>query len=274
MLLALILTASAADSPGLLIKEGLGASFYPTGVISNTTVYAQTPLTRNDSMVFQDTSAGAGVRFAASPAFVEVGPSISIAPIDVFDIGFEATAVQYIKAFGPLPYTSTTDKKESQRNARSDESFAPNGWSVTATPTVKIKVGPIIAFDAWTITKLHINQPDGVDSPYVYEPLRDMVVAWDDIYLEHQAAVLYEASVEPMLWTGVTYRAKNMLESGDKHKGVGPMIVFDPSDAPAVPTIVGLALFHLDDPDRDVASAPYMGVMARWSIDKPFSGTP
>ncbi|MDP2312489.1 MAG: hypothetical protein Q8P41_06250 [Pseudomonadota bacterium] len=274
MLLSLVIAAAhAADAPSYYLRQSVGFAGWPTGAISETRLQVRTPLYRSESMVFQDTYAGAGVRLDASPAFVNPGVQISLAPIDIFDIDLSATFLGYLPGpFGILPYDGLTSKLEVVRDTRDDQSPAV-GFSLDANPTLKLKVGPIIGFDAVAISYLHIERPDGVDAPYVYEPLRDMIVAWDEVYLEHQPALLYEAmpgGEKPLLYVGATWRQRYAFVSGDRNGALGLLVVAKPGVKPIIPTIIGCAAFYVIDQDR-VGAMPFLGLQANWIVEPPLA---
>lgn len=274
----LLLTAAlAADGPTLHVFEGAATAGWPSGLLSNTIVELDTPLYRSNSVVFRDTSAGLGVQVLATPAFFSVGPRLSLAPIDVFDVNLKWAKVWHFgNNFSTLPFDVVGGKLESERNARGDEAVATTSWVATVEPTAKIKLGPIIAFDAWTIDRLHLERPEGVDSPYVYEPYRDLVIAWDDWAFEHQAALLWEVAdgVDgPMFRPGLTVRDTWTVQSGDHRTNLGPILLARPGRHPAVPTLVGMAIWYLRDADR-VGPIPYMAAQARWELRAPLRPAP
>ncbi len=273
MLLALLLApAYAADPPGFYVRQSFGVAGWPTGVISETRAQVRTPLYRSKSMVFQDTYGGVGLRLDASPAFVNPGVQISLAPIDVFDIDLSATLLGYLPGpFGLLPYEALSSKLGTVRDARTDH-VAAVGYSLDANPTLKFKVGPIIGLDAVAVSYIHLERPEGVTAPYVYEPLRDLVVAWDEVYLEHQPALLYEAlpgGEKPLLYIGASWRQRYAFRSGDRSGALGLLVVARPAERPIIPTILGFAAFYLIDQDR-VGHAPFVGVQANWIVEPLF----
>ncbi len=273
MILLLLSEALAADAPAFWVRQSVGVAGWPTGVLSETRVQARTPIFRSDSMVFQDTHAGAGLRLDASPAFANPGVQLSFAPIDIFDVDVSASFLGCLPGpFGLLPYEGLSSKLESVRDPRTDN-VATVGFSLDANPTLKLKVGPVIAFDAVAVSYLHLVQPEGVSAPYVYEPLRDLIVAWDEVYLEHQPALLYEAlpgGDRPLLYVGASYRDRFAFRSGDRSSALGLLVVTRPAERPIIPTFIGYAAFYLIDQDR-VGGVSFLGLQANWIVEPPFS---
>lgn len=267
--------ALALDEPSFYAREAVAVAGWPTGLLSNTVAEVRTPLHRSESILFRSTMAGVGGQVLVSPAFASVGPRLSFAPIDVFDVNLKAARAWYYgNAFGALPYDAVGDRLGRQRSARGDEGFPTAAWVFTVEPTLKLKLGPIIAFDAWTLDHLRIARPDGVDSPYLYEPYRDLVVAWQDWSVEQQAAVVWEAlpgGDRPLLRVGATVKDTRTLVSRDHRTNLGPLLMVRPGTAPAVPTLVGMALWYLRDADR-VGPVPFLAAQARWEVERPLGG--
>ncbi len=274
MILALFATSSLAmDAPSWWLRQSVGGGLFPEGALLDTRGQYRVPLHRSASRVFKDTYAGAGLRVAFSPINAEVGPRLSISPIDVFDLEVQASYLGYYSwgGRGLLPFDAPSGKDTDARKAREAEGFSASGLLVAATPTIKLKFGPIVVFDACTFTALHLENPLGLASPYLYEPTRDLVVAWDDVLVENQGGVLYEVlpgGQKPLLRIGATVRDRMALGSGDRSLVAGGIVSFKPGTTPAVPTINVLALFYLIDADR-VGTAPNLQAAATWSFDKP-----
>ncbi|MCB9683413.1 MAG: hypothetical protein H6735_00065, partial [Alphaproteobacteria bacterium] len=154
--------AHAAEEPGWWVREAVGVGGWPSGAVNDLRVQWRAPLYRSESIVFRDTYAGAGARLAVTPAYVDVGPRVSLAPIDVFDLDLQASFVGYWRTrFGPMPFSELRGTLEADRGARDD---AIRTWAVvlTAAPTLKVALGPIVAFDAWSIQHWRFHRPAGV----------------------------------------------------------------------------------------------------------------
>ncbi len=264
--LFLLSLAAAAEPPALWYRQGLTVSAFPLGALSETRLQARIDGHRSDSIVFQSTYYGAGVRLDVSPAFVNPGVTLSLAPIDVFDVDLSAEMLGYLPGtFGLLPYEGLGSKLESVRDARTDH-VAALGWALDANPTLKLQVGPIIVLDLFAVSWLHITPPEGETAPLVYEPLRDMLVAWDDVYLENQPVVLYEVvhgKQGPMFAFGATWRDRFALVSQDRSAGLGAMVIARPEETPGWPTFVLLVTEALIDQDR-VGKEPFIALQANW----------
>jgi len=272
-MLLLVASAFAADDPSYWGATGLAVAGWPTGLLSVTSGQLRTPLTRTGGMVFNDTYAGAGFRVQASPAFVAYGPRFDLAPIDVFDLKLLAARGWWFgNGLGMMPFDELGGTLGSDRSDRRDEAVGAPMWVLSAEPTLKLKLGRIIVFDAWAIDVLRTEKPADVGSPYFYEPLRDLVVAWDDTCFENQAAVLYDAlpEGEAFLRVGATFRDRFAAVSGDRSIVVGALAATRPGTKPAVPTVIGIAAWYLVDGDR-VGPAPFLAARVNWEIEAPLS---
>ena len=141
--------------------------------------------------------------------------------------------------------------------------------AMSARPTAKIKLGPIVAFDSWNVSYVNFDRPAGVVAPYTYEPKRDLLLAWEDVAVEHQAAVMYTAlpgDDGPKLWIGGTIRDRFAAVSPDRSTAAGAVIIVRPGTKPAVPQIVGQALLYLTDADR-VGRAPNLQAQLSWTFE-------
>ena len=267
--------ANAADEPGLWTRQAVGTSGWPAGLISDTRMQYRAPLARKEgSWMLNETYAGVGGMARITPAFVEFGPRLSIAPVDVFDLDLQASRLQYFNpGLGLMPFESSSEggKLDGTRSDRAanGEGVASGGWSFTATPTFKLQLGPIVAFDTWNISFLALDKPDNTSEDFVYEPYRDQVVAWNDVSIEHQAALLYTVlpgDDGPMFWVGGTVRDRFNHTSDDRSTAAGALIVAKPGTSATVPKIVGQAMFYVKDQDR-VGTVPNLQLLAAWTFE-------
>ena len=197
---------------------------WPAGLMGETRIQPRVALHRADSMIFKETYAGAGARLRITPAFVDVGPRLSFAPFDFFAVNAQGSFLYYWpSSSGLLPYDDIGEStRDLDREDRwKDPATAPRGswaFALTLDPTLKLKFGPVIAFSAWTFSWYWIHQPDEIDSPLVYEAFTNRLVEWNDLVIEHQAALIVELldGVEkPLFWVGATYRQRWVIGSKD-----------------------------------------------------------
>ena len=289
--LAAILTATTAgadddggaDPPGpsLHVSQLVAGAAFPLGLLFDTRLEARAPLHRSDSIVFQDTYAAVGGRAVVTPAFASVGPRLTLAPIDLFDVVVMANATMvWPSSAGLIPYESIGDStRDSDREllfedpAPGREVLPGGGFDVRVQPTLKLKVGPIIAFSSWDFSWIWLRQPDGIDTPYAYEPFRDRIVEWDDLVIEHQSAVVGEilpGEGGPLLWVGATYHDIWAIGSRDRSIQIGPLVVFKPSYKRGWPRILLQVKPYVMDTDR-VGGGPRIALALAWNVDEPLA---
>ncbi len=273
-------SAAAAEPTGpyLWTRAQLGAGGAPLGLLGDVRMQVRAPIWHSDSFLLQDNYVGAGLRVAASPAFVEGGPRLSIAPVAFFDLDVQGSVHRYFDdGLGFLPYDSTSGKLESERDARAADSFGSTAWTLTATPTLKAQLGPVIVLDSVAIEAWHVEMPSGMTAPYVYEPFRDLVIGWDDVVIEHQPAIILTPwkgdDNKRKLWIGATMRDRYALVSHDRSMAVGGMAIFRPgSRSAAMPTLVVQVLPYVIDADR-VGGVPNIQGAWVWKMENPFKPT-
>jgi hypothetical protein len=263
-------TGSAAvrrPPPWLFVRSAVAAAGWPSGLLWDGRLQARAPLHRAPSLVFKDTCIGAGGRFLATPAFVDAAGSFSFAPVDVFDVDVFAGGVfSWPGDAGRIPYDSLDGTLEATRERKKGTSVATSTAYLAIAPTLKLKLGPVVLFDAWNFAFLHVQKPSGVTAPYVYEAYRNLVVAWDDVAIEQQAALLVEAlpgGERPLLRFGFTVRDRLAVQSHDRSTALGPLFMWKPGPKPVWPTIVVQVLPYVKDPDR-VLGPPNVGVLLFW----------
>ncbi len=270
--------AAPAASPGpyLWTRAQLAAGGWPSGLLGDVRVQVRDPLWGSSkSFLLADSYVGAGARIAASPAFVEGGPRLSIAPAAFFDMDVQGSVHRYFDGgFGLLPFDSPDHKLESERNPRASEVVPDTAWTLSANPTLKAQVGPFVGFDSVIVEAWHVDKVAGATAPYVYEPFRDLVIAWDDVVVEHQPAALWTPwkgdGHQRMLWVGATLRDRYALVSRDHSLTLGPMVNFRPgSRSNAVPMLVLQVLPYLVDADR-VGGVPCIQGALVWKAETPF----
>jgi hypothetical protein len=264
--------ARAFDVPVVWVKEGIGGGGWPSGLISDTKVQLRAPLYRSESIVFRDTYAGIGARFAVTPAFVDVGPRLSLAPIDIFDVDVQASWHGYYgTTSGLLPFAEPRNKLESQRYPRKEDAFVGSALSLSVSPTLKLALGPLVLIDSWTVERWHVDRPQGVTEPYVYEPYRDLVIAWDDTLVQQQASLmarLQKGDDGPLLWVGGALRDTWSVDAGDRSLSVGGVGMWRPGRSPRSTTLLLQVLPYLIDADR-VGSVPNIQGQVSWTLDHP-----
>ena len=263
--------------PWLWVKPSVAVAYGPLGLISDTKIQIRGPLFRSHSMVFQATYAGVGARVAITPAFVDVGPRFSLAPIDMLDVDVQLAWIGTWKgSSGLIPYDRLDGTLDAQRETRKGESVAGQSVYASVNPTFKIKLGPVIGFTSADFAFVRVFKPEGETSPFVYDAYRDMVIAWDDVVLTSWTGLLAEildgGDKRPLLRTGALLRHRQAFGSKDITTALGGAVIVKPGPKPGWPTITFAVLGYLRDVDRAL-KAPNIQLQLAWEIVKPLSKT-
>jgi len=268
--------ATVVPGPWLWNRNSVALAYGPLGLLGTSRLQIRGPMGRSSSIVFQDTYAGAGMAMAISPAFIEVGPRFSLAPIDVFDIDVQLSYIYtWRSSAGLLPYTGLTGTLDNARTAIKTTAVAGSKFTASISPTVKFKAGPVIGLWNLEWAFIHHIKPDGVTSPYVYEALRDLVIAWDDLVVTNIAAILVEifdgtgpnGGPGPKFRVGPIMRDKQSLVSRDISTALGGAITLRPGPKPGWPDILVAVMGYLRDNDRQF-KAPNIQVQLAWVLEK------
>ncbi len=282
MLASILLAVSLAqaetpDSTWLWTHVALGGGAFPSGAQLDARASVRTPLYETHSFLLADNYAGAGLRAAVTPAYFTGGPRLSIAPVAFFDMDLSGSVVRYFHTpFGPLPFDQLgSGKPDAARALRGDESFADTAFTAAAEPTLKAQVGPVVAFDAWTVEVRHTQKVDGITSPWVYEPYWDLVIAWDDVIIEQQGAVMGMIwkgdGIDRKLWIGATVRHHWAARSTDSSLVVGGVLLarLGHHTLGGPQLIVQVLPYVLDDADMK-AGPPNVQAQLSYDFDTPF----
>ncbi len=272
--LALSATSPAlgADEAGLYWKVNTAIAARPTGLIAEGQLEHRAPVMRFGGVAFNDTFMGAGTRFTATPAFVEAAARMSFQPVDVLPLKVEAVYTGYWDSpFGLLPFSEMefhagTDGPQRRPRYQGGEGFAGHMLSLQATPRFQIKLGPIVGFTSWTVAWVKILPDNKTNKPWVYEPFRGMVVAFDDLLVDHTSALLYQAgdgTDSMLLRVGAGMLGKWSRETPDETLALGGLMQIKPGSRPATPTLLVVAAPYLRDPDL-LGPIPFMAMQATW----------
>ena len=259
--------------PWLWIKPSVAVQYAPLGLIGDLRVQARAPLHRSDSIVFQNTYAGVGGRLAITPAFVDVGPRFSFAPLDIFDVDVQLGYVAvWPSSSGLLPFHALEGTLDSQRKQIADTAVGGHALYASVIPTFKLKLGPVIAFTQADFSFIHVFQPETVASPYVYEAYRNTLIAWDDVVLTSQTGLLGEIldgeATAVQLRAGALLRHRQAFVSGHVSTALGGVVTLRPGRKEGWPTVLLAVLGYLREADRALG-APNIQLRLSWDFERP-----
>jgi hypothetical protein len=269
--------AAAPDEPHYWVKPSIGLAYNHLGLLGTVQAEARTPMARTDSIVLQNTHAGIGGRFRVSPAFIEIGPQFKLAPLDVFDVTFNAGLVgMWRNSAGLLVYNDFGSTLETTRNDKHDngESIEGGFLFASAAPVFKIKLGPVIAFTKAEFSFFHLLDQDEYPGEYWYEATRDILLRPNDIMVESTTGVLAEIldageNTTVNLRAGALLRHRESFISRDISTAVGGVVTVKPGRKQGWPTILLAVLGYVRDPDRALG-APNIQISVSWEFQKPY----
>ena len=265
-----------ASGPYLWAWGGIGGGAFNSGLMGKIRVQLRHAALRNDSVLFQSTFVGAGLEVMLTPAFVHVGPRFSFRPVEVLDIDAHLLWMHVWKSSaGLLPFDQLTGTYESDRKAIKHLALVGNRLEAIISPTFKFKVGPVIGLWNAEWAFIHHLKPSGATSRYTYEPMRDLVVAWNDVAVSNLAAILVEVldgtgpkgGPQPTLRFGPAMRDKQTVVSRDMSTAVGGAISFKPGPKPGWPSVFLAVMGYVRDNDRRFKE-PQIQVQISWELEK------
>ena len=270
--------AAEAPPPGpfLWLYQSIGGGVFNSGLMSRSRVHVRGPGLRNESVLFQTTYGGGGLEVGLTPAFVQVGPQLSFRPVEILDVdAYFAWTYLWRSSAGLLPFDGLTGTEEDDRKAIKHLALAGHRFEAAISPTLKLKVGPVIGL--WNVewAFIHHIKPDGATSRFTYEPRRDLVIAWDDVAVTNLAAILVEildgtgpkGGPSPTLRVGPVMRDKQSVVSRDISTVLGGAISFRPGPKPGWPDVFFAVMGYLRDHDRAL-QAPQIQIQLSWQIEK------
>jgi hypothetical protein len=187
---------------GFYLDQNVQASYDPLGLQFVTRFYYRIPLVKKEGILWESTKIDVGVQNNLSPAYDMIGGYVDIAPIAVFDVAFTAQAIVFYDFLGFGFYTLSGYSAPFD-SAALDALTATNtaGYSVSATPTVKIAAGPIVAVDSFSMTFFSVDNGTG----FFYERINNCVLAKQDTELVNQAYLLASVTSGVLVGLNDTY---------------------------------------------------------------------
>ena len=270
--------AHAADAPVLWTRASAAATWHPIGALVDGAAEVRAPLLRFDGPVSQETFVGAGARVAVSPAYIDVAARVSVQPIDVLPITFEAVHTSYWESpWGLVPADTITDQRGRDRRPLylADRDFAGSASALIVSPTLQVRLGAFAAFTNPVLTWIRIRPEQGPE-PWVYEPFRGQVLGYRDRLIEHTTAVLWEAedgSEGALFRIGPALRGRASAVTGDHFLQLGGVAQWRPGREPTAPTFLLLVAPYLVDPDF-AGPVPFVAGLVTFQRETPLSATP
>jgi hypothetical protein len=262
---------AATDQPHLYVREMVAVAGRPGGAITDAVVEGRTPVLRFGDPISNMTFVGAGARLAVSPAHIDMALRSTIQLIDILPITVELVHTRYFDGpFAPIGYEEfrSTEAKERDLLYAAGFGFATGGFTAIVNPTFQIKLGQLVAISSWTVSWVVVKQPDGVATPMLFDPYRNLLIGWNDRLLEHTSAALWEpldGQGQALLRLGAALRGQGSKVTSDNTLTLGPLGMWKPGVKPGVPTFMLLVAAYLRDPDF-TGPVPYTAFVMTWEM--------
>lgn len=268
-----LLACLSAQAANWELEHQLAASWFPKGLRYAVRAENRLPLwNRPESVLFEETYLGAGAAVELTPAYARVGPSVTFAPIAVFDVTVEALWSGYFGTFSGVTDFDTADADYSEAAFTRPEvearRRAGHGWRFGASPTLKARVGKVIVALPQDFRHFRMQIPAGATGAYWYEPEYDALLAWNDTLMVNQALAFWSfrdaTDADPRrLWLGLNFTHQYVFGTEERQVKLGPMLVWKPGRGPVVPTIVVFAQAYLAARTHPTFP-PYLAAAAIW----------
>lgn len=261
-------------APWFFAEPTVAAGWWPGVLVAFSPIQARFALHRSDSPVFRDTYVGTGGWLRVSPALIEIGPRIDLAPLDVVDVAVWARwAHVFPRAVsGRLPYYGPGGKDFALRAQRSDEALGSDSLDLVIEPTLKARIGPVLFLYRPTFQYSRIFLIGETDAPWVYDAGRDSLVrprgGWQ---FEEQGAVLGEildGRKRPVLLRlgGIVRHRKVFDPEATAEVAGGFFGLVRPGRVRWFPSVIVQALAYLLDADRALGP-PQLILALQWQSE-------
>jgi hypothetical protein len=162
------------EGPSRTLDEGMGVSVNAPGVQHTLDMEWRWALSSSRDPLRSDAHFSLGVSNAVTPSYSRIGGWLEISPLSILDlrVGVEPTA--FFGTFGSLMsfggYRENFD--DSARDARKVEARSGTGSRVYFSPTLKMRLGPVVAVTSASLESWRSS----ASGPLYYEPSRDTLL--------------------------------------------------------------------------------------------------
>lgn len=255
--LTLALSAAAAEAasqgPKRRLDESLGLSVNQLGLQHVLHLRWVWSLTASKNPLLGNAHVSAGLSHYITPSYTRLGAWVELAPLSILDLRAGAEPGVYFGSFGSLMsfdgYADPFDN--AAREARKDEARSGTGSRLYLSPTLKTKLGPLVATSSANLEWWRSNAA----GPLYYEPARDSLLnAGGGRVLNTATALL---------------RQHDLAGRGKFSYGLGHYLTYV-FDAPANRSQrVGVIVIRQFGPRRFGLNAPRIGAQASYYLSDP-----
>jgi hypothetical protein len=254
-----------ADGPQRRLSNTLGVSVNPIGLQDQLTASLRWGLSESKNPFLSDAHFSVGVSNHFSPAYDRLELWAELSPLSILDLKAGLEPVFYFGTFGHLVSFPSygSDFGKDAREAIKDQGVARTGMRYHLSPTLKMKVGRVIArtgaeFEWWR-----------VDGPgeFFYEPMRDTLLDSDgDAVMVLSSQLFYEfpSAGGKKLLAGLFHDRIDVYDApANVRQRLGPLAVWTLGArrfGVAEPTVIGSVFSYLQDPSKDGELGGFLAV--------------
>jgi hypothetical protein len=266
VLIALGSRPAFAEGPQRRLANTLGASVNPIGLQDELTLSWRWGLSESKNPFLSDAHMALGVSSHFSPAYERLELWAELSPLSVLDLKAGVEPVFYFGTFGHLVGFPSYDADfgKAAREVIKDQAVARTGIRYHVSPTLKMKVGRVIArtgaeFEWWRV--------DGPGA-FFYEPMRDTLLDSDgDALMTLSSQLFYELASKTggkKLLAGVFHDMIHVYDApANRRQRLGPLALWTLGDrrfGVREPTVIGSVFSYLQDPSKDGELGGFLAV--------------
>jgi len=202
VILALFFNVYAEKTgPGLFFSPAIGISYNPLGLLIDTKLLYTAPFIKKEGILWESTKVRIGMQNEWTPADNLISLRAEFEPVAFFDITVKAGFFSMFNALGYGCFRMTDgttglyDLKTQDQAGRNNA----HGYGVSVSPTLKARVGKVIAVNTFSVNRIAINGTGSFLELHTYLPRKTR-----DEDLTNNTIALYESS--PTLLAGVSFK--------------------------------------------------------------------
>jgi hypothetical protein len=257
--------AAERAGPKRSLQESLGASVNNLGLQNTLDLAWSWPLSSSENPLRKDAHLSLGLSHALTPSYTRLAAFVELSPLSILDVRVGIEPAAYFGTFGNLisfsGYSVPFDKET--RDARKAEASAGTGLRTYVSPTLKLKLGSVIAvasadFEWWR---------SSAAGPLFYEPMRDTLLETSgDGMVAVSSVLLHERTLASRgtLAYGLIHQLTYVYDApGNRIQRAGVVVARQFAGKRfrcQEPRVAGYLSYYLDDPSKKNQLGAALGV--------------
>ncbi len=266
VLVALGSRPAIADGPQRRLANTLGTSVNPIGLQDQLALSWRWGLSESKNPFLSDAHVALGVSNNFSPAYERLELWVELSPLSVLDLKGGLEPVFYFGTFGHLVAFPSygSDFSKDARQAIKDQAVSRTGIRYHVSPTLKFKLGRVIARTAAEFEWWRVDGP----GEFFYEPMRDTLLDSDgDALMTLSSQLFYEfpsGRGGKKLLAGLFFDRIDVPDApGNRRQRLGPLAVWTLRErrfGVREPTVIGSVFSYLQDRSKDGELGGFLAV--------------